>query len=147
MLRSRLIKALGISIAGTVLATGIAAPAKAAATAYNTRTMYLAYPTPDLATACWTRNIALASGTYKWGYVFKGHNDNAGSRNIYLTQATYSWRFCIDPEDGYYDFSSTLQVIVDVDPLPKAYLPVLAYSGSLIPGGTYTVGSYLDPYF
>ncbi|WP_432957850.1 hypothetical protein [Micromonospora haikouensis] len=125
---------------------GAPSPASAAATAYNTKSSTLAgNPSDGMATICLTKDIALASGTYKWGYVMYGTNYDSESRNISLAAGTYKWTQCIDPKDGFYNLSGKLQVIVDTDPLPPAYLPEWAVDiGS---NTTMTWGGYLDPAF
>ncbi len=101
-----------------------------------------------MATACISRQIQLASGTYSWGHVMlnqEGHQE----RSIYLTAANYNWKECIDPRSGYYTLTGSLQVIVDSDPLPAAHLEPLDIDirGMSDEDQNWTWGSYINPNF
>ncbi|MFF4104137.1 hypothetical protein [Streptomyces sp. NPDC001903] len=123
------------------------APASAADTAYNMRSVWLdGVPRWTDADACTTRSMTLASGNYTWTQIFG--NIYTPSRDLYLAAGTYTWTDCIRPQDGdrpgeagYYLQTSSLSK----PGLDTAYLndPVKHRWSA----GTYTFGSQLVPHF
>jgi hypothetical protein len=104
MVRSKIAAVVaGIVVLG--LGAGVAAaPAEAAATAYNERTQYLtSNPNPALPASCYTRNIYLTAGSYFWAQTM-----TPAARYITLKAGTYAWEICLYPDYGYYDESSYL---------------------------------------
>ncbi|MER7537771.1 hypothetical protein ABTX77_23730 [Streptomyces sp. NPDC097704] len=114
--------------------------AGAASIAYNTATLWLkGDPTSDTDPACVTREIYLASGNYGWGQTHGGR-PGAG-RTIWLQAGTYGMRDCLFGGLGDYAHSSLL--------VPELDLESVELRSTWDPGsdGTYTWGSYLNPYF
>lgn len=134
--------------AAALMAIMVITPAAAAAdaeaaypTAYLTKRQYLtANPVDSMPTSCVSRRIFLAAGTYEWGDYFDGDRD--AIRNIQLGRDNYTWRSCLDPKNGYYRHTDSL------DPDNPAWVTaVWNYDYFLYFNGTYTWGSYLDPQF
>jgi hypothetical protein len=102
------------SLLGLLLATGGAAQAGPGGPAYVYRDLYLtANPVDSMATACTSRRIAIAAGTYTWVEAIgttSGFNNTWGraARSIYLGSGNYSWNVCLDPKNGAYVETSTL---------------------------------------
>jgi hypothetical protein len=138
----RLFKALALPIIATLLVTGVATPASAAATARNTKYMYLSpFPDDSMATSCVTRDIQLDAGKYRWGYVVQGWDDFHVVREITLAKGLYTWRNCIDPDFNRYIYTSSLDTYGN----PPAYLD--SYYNYSYDGGYQTWGGFLDPLF
>ncbi|MFE3582238.1 hypothetical protein [Streptomyces vinaceus] len=110
-------KVAAVAAVATAAVALAGAPASAADTAYNTRSVWLdGVPRWSDADACTTRSMTLAGGNY-------------------------TWTDCIRPQDGYYLQTSSLSK----PGLDTAYLndPVQHHFSQ----GTYTFGSLLDPHF
>ncbi|GAB2948001.1 hypothetical protein GCM10027280_40910 [Micromonospora polyrhachis] len=126
-----------VALAGALIALA-ANPASAAETAYLEKTQYLtSNPTDGMATSCTSRRIGLAAGNYTWGNYYPG-----SVRDQYLGTTTYTWTTCLDPKNGYYQQTTTL------DPDQSGW-DTATISDNLIisPSGTWTWGSYIDPHF
>lgn len=133
-------KAAAVAAVATAVVALAGAPASAADTAYNTRSVWLdGNPTAGNENACTTRSLYLASGTYTWTQIFQGNR--VPSRDIYLAAGTYTWKDCIVPYYRYYKQTSSLSKSGSA----TAYLndPVEYHW----PADTYTFGSLLDPHF
>ncbi|MER7983826.1 hypothetical protein [Streptomyces sp. NPDC095817] len=128
-----------VALATAALALA-ASPASAAATAYNTRSVFLdGNPMLSDPDACTSRSISLTAGTYTWSQVIGSVHDP--SRDIYLAAGTYTWTDCMRAWDGYYEQKSSLSkpgsaAAVLNDPRELHFTP-----------GTRTFGSLLDPHF
>ncbi|WP_327280705.1 MULTISPECIES: hypothetical protein [unclassified Streptomyces] len=133
-------KVAAVAAVATAVVTLAGAPASAADTAYNTRSVWLdGIPRASDADACTTRSMTLASGNYTWTQIFGG--SRTPSRDLYLAAGTYTWTDCIRPWNGYYQQTSSLSK----PGLETAYLnDQTQYHWS---AGTYTFGSLLDPHF
>ncbi|MFF4847550.1 hypothetical protein [Streptomyces sp. NPDC001194] len=133
-------KVAAVAAVATAAVALAGAPASAADTAYNTRSVWLdGVPRWSDADACTTRSMTLASGNYTWTQIWEG--SRTPSRDLYLAAGTYTWTDCIRPQDGYYLQTSSLSK----PGLDTAYLndPVQHHFSQ----GTYTFGSLLDPHF
>ncbi|GAB3158163.1 hypothetical protein GCM10027290_60820 [Micromonospora sonneratiae] len=127
---------VGAAVGATIALT--ATPASAADTAYLEKTQYLtSNPTDGMATSCTSKRIELAAGNYTWG------NYRPGSfRDQYLGATTYTWTTCLDPKNGYYLQTTTL------DPDQSGWATATISDNLIIsPSGTWTWGSYIDPHF
>lgn len=126
----------GATVGATVLLTG--SPASAADTAYLERTQYLtSSPADSMATSCTSKRIFLASGNYTWGNYYPG-----SVRDIYLGSTIYTWTTCLDPKNGYYQHTTTL------DPDQSGWATATISNSLFIsPSDNWTWGSYLDPHF
>ncbi|MFF9980915.1 hypothetical protein [Streptomyces erythrochromogenes] len=123
----------------TALVALAGAPADAAGTAYNTRQLTLtANPTAGMPNACVSRQIFLATGTYKWSQVLDGAR--IPSREIYLAAGTYTWDDCLVTRDGYYNQYSHLTKA-------GSSTATLADTSELRLSGSHTFGSELAPRF
>ncbi|MGY3520840.1 hypothetical protein ACVMYR_31555 [Micromonospora sp. PTRAS2] len=119
-----------------ILLTG--SPAMAADTAYLEQSQYLtSTPTDSLATTCTSKRITLAAGDYTWGNYYPG-----SVQDQYLGATTYTWTTCLDPKNGYYRQTTTL------DPDHSGWANATISDDFVIsPSGNWTWGSYIDPHF
>ncbi|HEY9370754.1 hypothetical protein [Streptomyces sp.] len=132
-------KVAAVAAAATAVVTLAGAPASAADTAYNTRSVWLdGKPVSGQEQACTTRSMYLASGTYTWTQILGA--SRTPTRDIYLAEGTYWWIDCIRPHGGYYEQYS----ILDKPDSEMAFLLDPSFTQS---EGTYTFGSLLDPHF
>ena len=123
----------------SVLALSVS-QASAAPIAYNTKTMWmLGTATPYVDPSCVYREIHLAAGNYGWAQTQGGQI--SAHRTIWLTAGEYSMHDCLNGADGYYKHFTYL--------IPPGNNPTVYYATSWDPetDGTYTWGSYLNPYF
>lgn len=129
---------VGATVGAMILLT--ASPASAAPTAYLNKTQYLtSSPTDSMGTSCTNKRITLASGNYSWGSHFAGF---FVKRDQYLGATTYTWTTCLDPKNGYYEHTSTL------DPDRAGWATATVSHPRFVPSsGTWTWGSYIDPQF
>ncbi|MFE2262999.1 hypothetical protein [Streptomyces griseosporeus] len=132
-------KLAAVAAVATAAVSLVSAPASAADTAYNTRTLWVGgYPRETDADACTTRTLYLNSGTYTWKQI----RDLARypGRDIYLAAGTYTWTDCLHPHDNYYQQTSTLD---------KAGSSPASLTGPAFTtlSGDMTFGSLLDPHF
>lgn len=139
---SRLLRLLVLPAVVGLLTVGLAGPASAAfPTAYNLKTQYLTdRPVDSMPTSCVTRRISLAAATYGWGAYYDGAIYPL--RQIPLASGTYTWKNCLDPKNGYYRNTGTLDP--DAAGLPTA---VVNHDISILEARTWTWGGYLDPPF
>jgi len=126
---------VGATVGAMILLT--ASPASAAGTAYLEKTQYLtSNPTDSMGTSCTSKRITLASGNYIWG------NYNYPARYQYLGASTYTWTTCLDPKNGDYQHTTTL------DPDQAGWATATISHGlSIYSSGTRTWGSFIDPQF
>ncbi|MFD5617417.1 hypothetical protein [Streptomyces yangpuensis] len=136
---NKLGKIAATAASATALLALAGAPAEAAATAYNTRSVTLTgAPNAGMPNACVTREIYLATGDYKWSQILDGAR--IPNRDIYIAAGWYTWNDCMIPYNGYYNQHSWLS---------KSGSPTatLADTNKLQLSGTYTFGSELAPKF
>jgi len=139
-MKAELGKLATVAAAATAAVALAGAPASAADTAYNTRSVFLdGVPLESDADACVSRTLALASGTYTWTQIFQ--SSRTPTRDIFLAAGTYTWTDCIRPHNGYYQQTSTLD---KAGTAPASLNDATQYHWA---SGTYTFGSLLDPHF
>ncbi len=132
-------KVAAVAAAATAVVTLAGAPASAADTAFNTRSVWLdGEPSGANYNACTTRSMYLASGTYTWTQIFGSVQEP--TRDLYLAAGTYTWKDCIVPHNGYYEQTSSLSK-------PGSATAYLTDPYFLQPASTVTFGSMLDPHF
>lgn len=133
----------GLALAGTSVAS-------AAATAYNSETLWLeANPSDSMPTSCVQRRIDLAAGTYWWDQFVDDPGDfgtyvHIVRPDIVLGAGWYTWTDCLDPKNGHYIATTRL------DPDNPSWAPVtdsFDWTGVPFHDGYTTWGSRLDPYF
>ncbi|MFJ2594754.1 hypothetical protein [Streptomyces erythrochromogenes] len=135
----KLVRAAATAASATALLALAGAPAEAAVTAYNTRTVTLAaHPKEGMPNACVTREIHLAAGDYTWSQVLGGAR--VPNRDIHLAAGWYMWNDCVIPYDGYYNQHSWLSK-------QGSATATLADTSRLHLSGSYTFGSELAPKF
>ncbi|WKD34538.1 hypothetical protein [Streptomyces xanthophaeus] len=136
---NKLSKFAAAAASATALVALAGAPAEAADTAYNTRSVTLtANPTSGMVNACVSRNIYLATGDYKWSQILGGAR--IPNRDLYVEAGWYTWTDCIVPFNGYYNQHSWLSK-------PGSATAGLPDTNQLHLSGTYTFGSELAPKF
>ncbi|KOU32609.1 MULTISPECIES: hypothetical protein [Streptomyces] len=136
---NKLAKIAATAASATALLALAGAPAEAAATAYNTRSVTLvADPVATMPDACVTRDVYLATGDYKWSQILGGAR--IPNRDIYIAAGWYTWKDCIITRNGFYNQQSWLSK-------PGSATATLADTNELHLSGTYTFGSELAPKF
>ncbi|KJY20463.1 MULTISPECIES: hypothetical protein [Streptomyces] len=136
---NKLAKIAATAASATALLALAGAPAEAAATAYNTRSVTLtANPNEGMAWACVSRDLYLATGDYKWSQILD--YARVPNRDIHIAAGWYTWTDCVIPRAGYYNQQSWLSK-------PGSATATLADTNELHLSGTYTFGSELAPKF
>lgn len=111
-------------------------------TAYLQRGQFLtANPTDSLPVTCQSRRISLAAGNYVWGRTL--HFEDVPTRLIRLAAGGYSWQTCLDPRNGFYTQTTTLN---PDNPSHPTATTTQSWT-LLLPSGDWFWGSFLDPQF
>lgn len=131
-----------VLLAALVSALGMAAPASAAVTQLNVKTQWLTDAPEDwMGTSCVSRTLTLG-GTYEWGDYYSDSygTEYRAKRTISLGYGSYTWKDCLDPKNGYYVRTSTLDPANPDWATAKWVVETWRFYG---PSGSKTWGSYL----